>query len=411
MGISPTSQQVASYSLQAKRYVAQTGTDITLEHANSRLKTEYPPISIPGMGTISLFPTAPYYLSSLSLTISQPLLRNAWGLAKKNAVKISDYSLEIASLKLSEDWEDFIALLRDEYLTWQQCHRNVTIYEDKVKKVEDQLALVKKQKKYGLSEELDLVQIKQKLQAYRIMLEQAKMACDNQTRRISQLMAASVSPVISPEPLVKNKAAMDEGPALSYLRENSNLKQTADIVVAIQKTNLETLENKQLMDVRLVLQAKPNAYADNFSQSLSKIGEYNENMISVNASRYLFNEKAEANAKAAQNEYQKAIEQREEILLQAENGLASLYTSLDYLSRMLDLNQNNLKLAQERLALEKKKFEQGRSSVFFVLQAEDDVLAAENTLNENLFAREGVINQIQSFTDRYLVEYEELLRI
>jgi outer membrane protein TolC len=204
---------------------------------------------------------------------------------------------------------------------------------------------------------------------------------------------------------------MEEGPALSYLRENSNLKQTADIVVAIQKTNLETLENKQLMDVRLVLQAKPNAYADNFSQSLSKIGEYNENMISVNASRYLFNEKAEANAKAAQNEYQKAIEQREEILLQAENGLASLYTSLDYLSRMLDLNQNNLKLAQERLALEKKKFEQGRSSVFFVLQAEDDVLAAENTLNENLFAREGVINQIQSFTDRYLVEYEELLRI
>jgi outer membrane protein TolC len=78
---------------------------------------------------------------------------------------------------------------------------------------------------------------------------------------------------------------------------------------------------------------------------------------------------------------------------------------------MLELNQSNLKLARQRYALEKKKFDQGRSSVFFVLQAEDDALAAENALNETLFSREQVINQIQSFTDRYLVEYEEILQL
>ncbi|MEE8637906.1 MAG: TolC family protein, partial [Candidatus Margulisiibacteriota bacterium] len=167
----------------------------------------------------------------------------------------------------------------------------------------------------------------------------------------------------------------------------------------------------ELMDVDLVLKTRPNAYTDNFSGSLSHIGDYNENSVSVKASRPLFNQKAEAAAKGAENEYKKSLEQRKNILLNAEIGLSSLYTNLKYLESMLELNQINLELARDRLSLEKKKFDQGRSSVFFVLQAEDEVLMAENTLNETLFARESVINQIQSFTDRYLVEYEDLLKI
>ncbi|MEE8637581.1 MAG: TolC family protein, partial [Candidatus Margulisiibacteriota bacterium] len=313
-GFSPTYQKVASYSLSAKRYIAQTGTEIKLEHSNSRIQSKYPPISIPG---ISFFPDSPYFTSSLSLSISQPLLRNAFGLAEKNDLKISGYSLDLAKIKLSEDWEDFITMLREEYLTWQRCHRNVKVFKDKVKTVEDQLALVKKQKKYGLSEELDLVQTKQKVQAYRIMLEQAKMACETQARKVLQLAGKSgIDPKeLSPQKLAKNDPVMKGKTALSYLSTNSNLKQTADIMVSIQETNLETKKNQELMDVELVLKTRPNAYTDNFSESLGRIGDYNENTVSIKASRPLFNQKAEAEAKGAENEYNKALKKREETLL------------------------------------------------------------------------------------------------
>ena len=407
---SPTYQKVASYSLSAKRYFVQSGTEIKLEHSNTRIQSKYPSISIPGMGTIPIFPDSPYYLSDLSLSISQPLLRNAFGLASRNALKISDYSLRLAEIKLSEDWEDFIALLRDEYLTWQKCHRNVELFRNKVRTVEDQLALVQKQKKYGLSEELDLVQIEQKLQTYRIMLEQARLACENQTDRIIRLMGKKDLDLL-PQEFVKNGPVMEEEEALSYLTAQSNIKKTTDIMVSIQKTDLETKENQKMMDVRLTLKTRPNAYTNQFSESLSRIGDYNENTVTLNASRPLFNQKAEAQAEEAENAYQKAVKEQEGVLLNSEIGLSSLYTSLKYLDNMLELNRNNLELAEKRFALEKKKFEQGRSSVFFVLQAEDDVLAAENALNESLFAREKVINQIQSFTDRYLVEYEDILEL
>jgi len=38
-------------------------------------------------------------------------------------------------------------------------------------------------------------------------------------------------------------------------------------------------------------------------------------------------------------------------------------------------------------------------------------LQAENSLNETVFAREAIINQIKILTDQYLVEYKDLLKL
>jgi len=204
---------------------------------------------------------------------------------------------------------------------------------------------------------------------------------------------------------------MSKAFALKYLNSISNISKTANIMVALQKTNLETKENEQSIDLNLILQAKPNAFTDKFSDSLSKIGEYSDNSITLSGSRPLFNQMAEAEETKARAEYTKAQEQKAEILMNSEIALATLYTNLNRLDNMLILNKNNLKLANKRLALEEKKFDQGRNSIFFVLQAEDDAIVAENSLNETLFAREEIINQIKSLTDRYLIEYKDVLKL
>jgi outer membrane protein TolC len=251
------------------------------------------------------------------------------------------------------------------------------------------------------------------VQGYQIMLQQAKMACENQGRKVLQLMGkAAVAPETTrPEPFKKNGPVTDRSTALSYLNSGSNIRRTADILVALQATNLETKDNAKQLDVNLILSAKPNAYAEGFSDSLSQIGEYNEGTVTITASRPLANDQAEAEANKARAEHERAIAQRSEIMLNSEIGLTALYTNLKYLDKMLELNEDNLALAKTRLKLEKNKFNQGRSSVFFVLQAEDDALAAENNLNETLFAREEIINQIKSLTDAYLAEYKDILKL
>ena len=216
---------------------------------------------------------------------------------------------------------------------------------------------------------------------------------------------------IEPADFTQSNPSLAEENALPYLIDNSILKKTLNIIVAIQTTNLETKKNNKLPDVNLVLQAKPNAYTHNFSDSLSKIGSYSEYTVSVSANQPIANNQALSAATQAEAEQQKALKEGEAVMLNAKIGLASLYASLNGMDKMLNLSQQNIDLAKKQLALEKKKFNQGRNSIFFILQAEDTLLQAENNYIETLFARAEIINQIEAFTDRYLIEYKEVLKI
>lgn len=408
---SPDYQKTIGYNLGAEKYVAGTGTALKLEQSNTRISANYPPLNIPGMPSSLFAPVSPYYLSSLSLTVVQPILKNAFGLAVRQGLAMSDTALELARLKLSEDWEEFITSLRTEYLTWQKCLFTGNIFRERVKAVEDQLALVKQQRRFGLSEELDLVQLQQKLEAYRIQLQLAQMACEAQEKKVLKLAGLENRSEISAEAFCRTDEFMEEKAAFEYFLSDSNIKKSSDLLVRLQKLNLGIKEDEQNLGVSIIAQARPNAYTHKASDSLEQIGANNEYTVTVNASRPLGNDKARSETKKAGEEYQKSLKQQENILLNSKIALTSLYTNYKYLTRILELNEKNLKLARQRLALERKKFNQGRSSVFFELQAEDDLAQAEITYRETLFSRELIICQIKSLTDRYLIEYADLLKL
>ena len=264
-----------------------------------------------------------------------------------------------------------------------------------------------------MSEKLDVAQIKQKEKVYKLLLEQAKMNCESQTEKILGYLnqAKTDSAEVAPEEFVQNGSVLPETEAKAYLDNQSNIRQTADILVAIQKANLETQENAELPDANLILNATPNAYDQGTNNTLQELGTYKNYSVTLSVSRPLGNDQANADAKKARAEYEQALKIKESTMLNSEVGLAGLYVGLKHLDEILKLNKENLALAKEVLALEKNKFKQGRNSIFFVLQAEDSLLEAENNLNSALFAREKIINQIKALTDRYLVEYKGLLKI
>ncbi|MFC1767753.1 TolC family protein [Candidatus Margulisiibacteriota bacterium] len=407
VGASPLStySNVLGYSIGLEKYIANTGTAIQLTHNNSKIRSDFP--SIPGFS----IPPSPYYASDLSLTITQPLLKNAFGLVTKKSLEISDQSLKLAEIKLREDWEDFIVSLKEDYRKWQKCYLKVKIYEDKYNAVQKQLDLVERQVKVDLSEELDLVQTNQQVKAYGIMLEQAKMDCEAQAKRVSALMSRNDegSAKFEPEKFKTEGNVPAEKDALVYLQSDSNVKKTADLMVVMSKATLDMKESEELPAMDLMLQAMPNTAQSTLGKSIGEIGSNQYYVISLNASRPLGNDMASAEKKKAEEEYAKASKEKDDIMLNSRSGLAGLYTSLKYLDRMIVLGRENLDLAKKRTELEQNKYNQGRSSVFFLLQAEDSLLIAEQSLNEALFAREATVSQIKSFTDKYAVEYRDLL--
>lgn len=402
---SPGYQRVYGYTVGLEKYFLPTGTGIKIEHSNSKVQTEYS-AAAQALGLTS----TPYYLSNVSLTISQPLLKNAFGLASKKGLESSDFAFKLAGIKLQEDWEDFISELRNDYLDWQKARQAVKNQGKQLKSVEQQLALLKRQKKYGLSEDLDIVQTEQMEAAYKIMLDQAEMVYRNQSRKIASLMDPNfVDLKADPEELSITPQLFGEDDAKKYIFTASKIKATADLMVAIQKNSMDTAKNAELPDLNLVLKANPNAYESNFSKNIARVGENQDYSVLVSASRGLGNDRASSDAKKAEEEYNKSVKERENILLSSQIALQSLYTSMNYMDNMIKLSGQNTSLAGKRLSLEKKKLEQGRNSAFFVLQAENALLDAENKLNDVLVAREKIVNQINSLTDRYLEQYKGLL--
>ncbi len=404
---SPTYQRVYGYSMGLEKYFSPTGTAFKFEHSNSKIKTDYSAAAA-AFGQTS----KEYYLSNVSLTISQPLLKNAFGLASKKGLENSDFVLKLAEIKLKEDWEDFIVELRNNYLDWQKAYQTLRNQKKQLKSVKQQLTLVRRQKRYGLSEELDVVQTEQMEAAYTILQNQAEMTYRNQTRKIASLMDPNfVDLKADPEELTRTPQLFGEEPAQKYLFSLSNVLQTTNLLVAIQKNAMDVAKNAELPDVNLVLKGNPNAYESNFSNSVPRMGENQDYTITVSAKRGLANDKASSNAKSAEAEYAKSVKKRENILLGSKIALQSLYTNIVYMDNMIKLSGKNATLARRRLNLEKKKLRQGRTSVFFVLQAENALLDAENKLNDSLVAREKVVNQINSLTDRHIAQYQAILKL
>lgn len=404
---SPSYQRVYGYSVGLNKYFLPTGTAIQIEHANSKIQTEYS-AAAQALGLSS----DPYYLSNVSLTISQPLLKNAFGLAAKKGLEASDFAFKLAEIKLKEDWEGFIAELRNDYLDWQKSYQTLRNQKKQLLSVNQQLALVKKQRKYGLSEDLDVVQTEQLEAAYNIMQDQAEMIYRNQTRKIASLMNPRfIDLKAAPEELARTPQLFGEEPAQQYLFSMSNILQTTDLLVAIHKNSMDIAQNAELPDVNLILKGNPNAYESKFSESIPRIGENQDYSVMISASRGLANDNASSNAKKAQAEYEKSLKERENILLNSKIALQSLYTNIGYMDKMIKSSGKNASLARKRLDLEKKKLRQGRTSVFFVLQADNSLLDAENKLNEILVAREKVVNQINSLTDRYVAQYQAILKL
>jgi outer membrane protein TolC len=399
-------QNTLGYTLGVEKYFSETGTTVNLEHGNTKVRTKYQPL-----GGFPL-PPSPSYTANLSLSITQPLLKDAFGFVTKKSLEMSDQSLALAEIKLSEDWEDFIAYLVDEYRSWQRSKTNLEVYKNKLQRVESQLYLVERQREVGLSEELDLIQVRQKFQGYKLLLAQAKLEFDAQSKRVMRIIGKKDKALTSiPEAYEKNSSVLPEEEAMSYLTSKSKIKNTADLLVSLQLTNLEMKENETLPEAVLYMEANPNSYSEGLEDSVAEIGEYRDYTVSLSVSRPLFNDLSDSERDRAKEEYEKALEERDEIMLESETGLENLYINLKYLDAMIELNKHNRELAEQRLSLEKEKYNQGRNTVFFVLQAEDDLLEAENRLNETLFAREVVINQIKSFTDKYAVEYADVLKI
>ncbi|MGC1381543.1 MAG: TolC family protein [Candidatus Baltobacteraceae bacterium] len=109
-------------------------------------------------GLNAFAPFYPYYLASLNVAVTQPLLRNAGMNAPKRQLKVSSISADASDAQALVDSSNTISQVSDAYWSLVAAWRNVAIQEDALKEAIVQQASVVRLAKRGAAAPIDAVE-------------------------------------------------------------------------------------------------------------------------------------------------------------------------------------------------------------------------------------------------------------
>ncbi len=362
-----TSRRVTNFNFALlKKW--NTGTSTSIKFNNQRESTNS------SFATIN-----PSYTSSVSIEVSQSLLNNAFGIKDRLETKAA---LEAAAgAGANADWE-VNRSVRDSlaaYWLVVQAGENVRIAREAEKAAKRLLEVNKKNLKYGLVEEVDLV-------AFEVHLEEARrnlaLARDDLVRAGSLLRTVlsldSGARIVTEKPALRNvelnlqelkKRALSVRPDIVALRRIAKEK----------KLRLAYWKNSSLPTLDLVASLRANGIDDDYFKGLGYVGTVDNPTVFLGIKfQNIFGGSVDRVSKA------KAEVERERILIElkqaecaAMEDVERLYHSVNVRRKEVDRAIKLSRLQDKKAEGERKRFRQGRSSTNVVIQYENEAVVAK----------------------------------
>jgi len=113
------------------------------------------------------------------------------------------------------------------------------------------------------------------------------------------------------------------------------------------------------------------------------------------------NTAANKEEQAARERLTKIQKENENIMKDSVDGLLTIYQNIKSLDEMIRENEELVNLSIEFAALEEKKFKQGRSSLYFLINAQDKLLGTKMHLASLKSSKMLLINKLSSLLDTY----------
>ena len=378
--------------------MVNTGTRIQLSGANSNMN------KLP-----SYFGGSNYdiYMFSTTITVTQPLLKNSFGQLDRYPFILAKFSDKLAKIKLAEDLEELQVTLKNEYLDWQFTFLASKIYKQQLQQAKKQVSLVNKQYKRGVSEKIDLIQAKQNLQAKKLAHLTSVQELKNKTIVInSRIGKIGFDNGIYPSKKIISTEIINQTEAVDYLTQQSNIQKLLKINEDMQQETLIKTHNLLDPSLDLIFTKTIGSTDSTSSEAIDNFGSNSPHSVGIQYSTPFGNTSAKAKYSAAIQKLEKIQMSNQNTIREMINTIKSLYSSIDSIDEQLFENNKLINLSGEYSDLEEKKYLQGRSSIFFLLNSQGQILSTklrQLTLNmqkatlQNTLSGILDLNQVEEF--------------
>jgi outer membrane protein len=368
------------------------GTQTSLSWTNARTTTNS-----------SFYYLNPNYATGLGLQLVQPLLRGFGTDVNRNGIEVARKSHDISRLQFEQIVISTVQQVESAYWDMVYARENLKVKQQSLQLARDLLGQTQTRVRIGTSAPIDIVQSEATVAAREQDIILAAHAVDEASDVLKGLMgfetledwASLVTPV---EDLTVNRAPVDLSAAVATaLERRPDLKQD-EIQKAVQQMNLIVAENQVRPQLNLSvgyglsgvggtltvqdpntgqIVTVPGGWDD--ALHMLRDAKYDQWSTAVNLSYPLGNNQAKAQRAQARFDLHSAEQtlaaQRQTVIQDVRRAVRAIEDS----GKSIDASAKARVLAERNLDAEQKKFANGMSTNYQVLQIQSDLEAAQVT--------------------------------
>ena len=362
-------------SLSLDRKFSDTGTQLSLAYQN--FATEQQPAA--------LIAGESYYQPSLTLRLTQPLLKNAGGIQDRLNINLDKLGLELTRLSVREELENYITQLANLYLDWYLSYNEMNILKEVYEQVIEQEKVIKLKVKRQVAEQYELLRILETQQDYYSRWQQSIGKFNGLSHQMVNQLGAStrsfqdnVKPQNPSDSKIVN-ADKNIARQNQYLLGTSRLKKTLDILKSQQMELLNARSNAKKPELNISVgytqhgidESNTNAYINNQSDDYSVMLQYKQ-ALGNRAASGKYHEQVATVKKIEADTLQR--------LINAKSSLDNFSAQLDKLIIAADSSSKKIQFAKRKLEQEKRLYKIGKFDLFQLLQ--DQKTQLESRINQ-----------------------------
>lgn len=408
-GFDSTLDKRIAYEVGLSKLVSQSGTRLSAKWGDSWTGSRYPPSPIPG---VTITPATPLYAPSLTLELTQPFLKNILGIQDRLDLNVKRIQLKATELSYQENIEKFISEMSNMYLSWLNSYTNAQTFRYVVRKVAEQVKLVRDEVEAKVAEESDLYRALEQQAFYKAALEGYLADFESTTREVAAMMypnhpPANIKPVKTGGTFIDRIIA--EGTGMDYLKHSSRLKGILDLSQDVQTTVLRANKNARLPDLNLFVKYRRHANAQGFNNSHGSAFNNDDVSGGLNVSVPITNRAARGTYHAQQAAVKRVQYENDRTMLDATSKLAALYKKKMRIEKQVKAYEQQFRYGRKKLEEEEEQYTDGRLTLFQLVQDQTEHISNSIRLEGSKTELAQTKLAINELTDRSLDAFASVI--
>ncbi|MCW9025089.1 MAG: TolC family protein [Gammaproteobacteria bacterium] len=382
LGIEAKDSDDARLNLSYDRLFSDYGTRFSMAYSNQYTDRN------PALSSLG----SEYYQPSMTLRLTQPLLKNAGGIQDNLNIKLSQLNLKLTKLSTIENLESYITQLATLYIDWYLAARELDISKEVHQQAIEQEKLTRTKVQRQVIEPYELLRAQETREDYYSRWQQARGRFIGLARQIqhqmnlsNKLEADKLTPT-NPKNSKLLTTRQDINTKADYLTTTSRLKELLDTLQAQQIILLGARGNSREADLDLSFGYTRHGVDDGFNDAHTSNLDRDDYSVMLEYRKPFGNRQAKGKYQAQLASQRQVKADTKQRLIDAESSLANLQIQESQLVIALKSIDRKIDLAEQKIKKEQRLYKIGKLDLFELLR--DQTTQLESRLNrENLYTQ------------------------